>query len=121
MDTKTVVNQAVGVSVVPRRATRYLMHLPVIFQWGYQGRVNGGTGFTRDISTGGVFVHSSMAPPVGTPIALEVHLPPMAPSGPGLRLQAEGYVVRVEGIEEHAGFAVAAHFGLHDALNTGDQ
>lgn len=83
--------------------------------------MNEGTGFTRDISTGGVFVTSSTAPPLGTPIAVELHLPSLAPSGPGLRLRAEGQVVRVEGMQEQPGFAVAAHFGLRNGVSIDDQ
>jgi hypothetical protein len=118
--TKTAVEEADEESLVPRK-TRYLINVPVVFHWSCEGQVNGGTGFTRDISAGGVYVFSSTVPPVGSPVAMEVRLPPLAASGPGLRLQAEGHVVRVEGTQGQEGFAVAAHFELGDRLNTAYQ
>jgi len=96
------------------------MHVPVIFHWGDEGRINGGTGFTRDISTGGVFVLSPIAPPVGTPVVLEVHLPPLGASGPGLHVQSAGRVVRIDKSQAGAGFAATAHFGLHNGLTAGN-
>ncbi len=113
-----VINQAIGVRVEQRKSTRYSMRVPVNFQCSHQQQImQAGTGFTRDISNEGVFVFSPAAPPVGIAIALEVHLPALAASGPTLRLQGEGHVVRVEGTAKDAGFAAVANFGLHNAQN----
>ena len=91
-----------------RRATRYRVHAPVIFQWiDEEGVQRQAGGFTRDISTGGIFVLSAMSPPIGTGISLEVILPSLAAASRGCQLKADGRVVRVES----EGFGGTADFG----------
>lgn len=68
------------------------------------------SGFTRDISSEGLFVVSSSLPPVGTAITLEVSLPAIEFDTPGLDLRFEGVVVRSEESTEGGGLAVAGHF-----------
>lgn len=63
-------------------------------------------GVTRDISAGGVFVEADTPPPVGLPVRLEIVLPPLRVGTPGIRLLAEGRVLRVEpAVDEGPGFA----------------
>lgn len=101
-----------------RRATRYQMRVPVIFKWDdQQGLRQQGGGFTRDISTGGIFVSCPTSPPAGTAVALEVLLPPLEAEAQGLRLQADGQVVRLEESGKRGGFAAAADFGLRSAAS----
>lgn len=65
-------------------------------------------GFTRDISTGGLFVLCDVSPPLETVLTLSVLLPPLQAALPFLRLTGEGQVVRV-GMKQ-TGFAAASEF-----------
>ncbi len=104
-----------------RKTVRYQMRVPVIIKWNdEQGVRQQGGGFTRDISTGGIFVLCPAYPPAGTAVALEVLLPPLEAEAHDLRLQAEGQVVRVEGGGKGSGFAAAADFGLRSPGSDGD-
>ncbi len=81
-----------------RNALRYPLRFPVIFKWHDCDEISRqGGGFTRDISTGGLFISSASAPPAGTPLAFEVLLPPLEAKPKNLKLQAEGRVARSEG------------------------
>lgn len=101
----------------PRRALRFQMRVPVIFCWSdEQGQAKQGGGFTRDISTAGVFVYSAAPPPVGTSVEIDVLLPIRAGGGPGARLHSPGRVVRVESRGEHGGFAAASDFGMDNPV-----
>ncbi len=92
---------------------RYPLRAPVIFRWkDPQGTTQQEGGFTRDMSSDGVFVLCSKYPPAGIAVALEVFLPPIEATAQGLRLQAEGTVVRIGVAGEGSGFAAAADFGL---------
>lgn len=101
-----------------RSHTRYPVRAPVIFQWqDEQGGEQQGGGFTRDISTGGVYVLCSPAPAPGSALRLEVMLPPIHPEARDVRLQADGRVTRVEA----GGFAALSDLGLpEDRTETGD-
>ncbi len=91
-----------------RRATRYQVRAPVIFHWlDKEGVQRQAAGFTRDISTGGIFVLSAESPPIGTGVSLEVALPPLEDASRSWQLKASGKVVRVE----PNGFAGTADFG----------
>lgn len=99
-----------------RESVRFQLRLPVIFRWTDEqvGRQQNG-GFTRDISTRGLFVYSSTPPPAGVTVDFEVMLPPLEKSGHGVRLQSEGMVLRIERRGEHTGFAATGDFELHNA------
>jgi hypothetical protein len=99
-----------------RKFVRFHIRLPVIFRWddGEDGRQQN-AGFTRDISTAGLFVYSHIPPPSGVSVELEVMLPPLEKWGHGVRLQSEGRVLRIEREGEHTGFAATGDFDLHSA------
>jgi hypothetical protein len=86
-----------------RRATiRYVVEVPVRFQWKREGKMQEGEGLTRNISRDGLFVVGNLSPQVGDITSLEVSLRSVESPAPGVRLKAKGEVVRVEG----NGFAV---------------
>ena len=94
-----------------RRATRYRVRSPVLFQWVDAGEVQRQAGgFTRDISTSGVFVISEVLPPVGKAVAYELMLPPLQVEDPSWRLKATGRVVR----HDAHGFGGTGDFGRED-------
>ncbi len=106
---------ALGNTVQPRRAVRFQMRLPVVFRCvDEHGNSCPGSGFTRDIGTGGLFVYSATPPALDAVVDLEVLLP-LHEGGQGTRLQASGKVVRVEGQGDRAGFAAISDFGLQDS------
>ena len=106
---------AIGGVVQPRRADRFRMRVAVVFHWiDEHGTTQHGSGFTRDISTAGLFVYSATPPPANGAIELDVLLP-LHEGGQGTRLQAPGRVVRVEGQGDRGGFAAISDFGLHDS------
>ena len=108
--------RAIGNTMQQRESVRFPLRLPVIFRWNDDlgGRQQNG-GFTRDISTDGLFVYSPIPPPPGVTIEVEVMLPPLEVSGHGVRLWSEGTVLRIERKGEHTGFAATGDFDLRDA------
>jgi hypothetical protein len=108
--------RAIGDAVQQRKAVRFQIRLPVIFRWSDEqgGRQQNG-GFTRDISTGGLFIYSLIPPPLGVTVEFEVVLPALEESGHGVRLRSEGRVLRIERRGEHTGFAATGDFDLHSA------
>lgn len=96
-----------------RRAARFLLRCPAIFSWNdEQGRPQVGAGFTRDVSTVGVFVLSAAAPPAESRLQMQVLLPPPQPAEEGLKLQSEATVMRIESQAEGSGFAAMSEFAL---------
>ena len=102
-----------------RRANRYQLSAPAFFLWARQdGKPQGGQGVTRDINTFGVYVLTDGLPPVGAPVQIEILLPKLADTGPGMRLTGEGVVLRVQarGAKDddttECGFAASAQFYL---------
>ena len=81
--------------------------MPTTFMWSDErGLRQSAKGVTRNISAGGVFVEADTLPPVGLPVRLEIMLPPLRVGVPGIRLLAEGRVLRVEpAAEDGPGFA----------------
>jgi hypothetical protein len=70
-----------------------------------------GRGVTRDINTAGVFVETDALPPVGARVQMEIVLPKLADSSPGMHLHGEGIVLRCEnGDATQPGFAASAQF-----------
>jgi hypothetical protein len=108
--------RAIGYAKKQRESVRFHIRLPVIFRWSDEqgGRQQNG-GFTRDISTRGLFVYSLIPPPSGGTVDLEVMLPPLEESGHGVRLQSEGRVLRIERKGEQTGFATTGDFDIHNA------
>ena len=107
---------SIGHTMQQRKSVRFQLRLPVIFQWNdAQGGRQQNGGFTRDISTRGLFVYSPIPPPPDVTVELEVMLPPLEESGHGVRLQSEGRVLRIERKGEQAGFAATGDFDIHNA------
>jgi hypothetical protein len=81
----------------PRGHSRCHLSLPVVFSWrDAQERPHQGTGFTRNISAGGVFLVTRNQLPVGVTIRFEAFLPPMSRQASALRMEGKGEVVRVD-------------------------
>jgi hypothetical protein len=92
-----------------RGSVRYSLWLPVIFRWVDDGEHARG-GFTRDISTAGVFVVTSECPPANAHVSMEVVLQSFNYVGT-VRLEGMGKVTRVEGTGEACtGFALCGSF-----------
>ncbi len=85
-----------------RKAVRYKLCLPVLFKWiDADGCPVQEGGFTRDISTAGLYVNCPNLPPVPRDLALEILLP----LSEILKLQATVEIVRVGTHPEARGFA----------------
>lgn len=96
-----------------RKAARFLLGCPAIFEWtDQQGRPHAGAGFTRDVSTLGVFVLSTVSPPDESKLQMQILLPPPPPAEEGLKLRSEATVVRIESKNEGSGFAARSEFAL---------
>ena len=94
-----------------RKAARFLLGCPAIFEWtDQQGRPHAGAGFTRDVSTLGVFVLSTVSPPDESKLQMQILLP--QPAEEGLKLRSEATVVRIESKNEGSGFAARSEFAL---------
>jgi hypothetical protein len=92
-----------------RQNKRYRLKVSVTFSWEQpDGSKARGEGYTRDISSSGVFVLTSDRLPSGTAVRLEVALPSLREKTSGTSLQTQGHVVRSEEI----GFAAAADVGF---------
>ena len=80
-----------------RTIERLALNVPVIFRWrDRQGVRRRGNGFTRNLSSGGVFVEAPNFPPTGTAVKLDLLLPALDRRGAGLRVAGRGRVLRVE-------------------------
>ena len=80
-----------------RKATRYPLSCPALYRWASsEGLPQNGTGITRDVGVGGVFVQGDRSPPVGAQIELNIALPNCEDTGFGMRLRGVGSVLRVE-------------------------
>ena len=101
-------------SMERRRAARFGLNMPVICQCENEhGRARELGGFSRNISTTGLFVAAPGAPSERTPVAVTVLLPPLHKSdGHALQLKSKGLVVRAE----PDGFAVSCEFGKTENL-----
>jgi len=59
----------------PRKAIRFPLEAPIMFQWADSGSEKRGGRRTRDISEMGAFVLSRMCPPAGAEISFNIFLP----------------------------------------------
>lgn len=80
-----------------RRAARYLMDAPVEF--------TGGSGVTRDLSTGGVFILCDKRMQVGSHISLAIILDDTL-ADVSVRMDRKGTIVRIEETGGQIGVAV---------------
>jgi hypothetical protein len=101
-----------------RRAVRYKLCLPLIFKWtDERGTFMQEAAFTRDISTGGLFVRCVKCPQIGSILSLEIMLPPNSEiRSHGLRLDAAVQVVRVASSVEEKGFAGMGDLATQKAI-----
>ena len=100
-----------------RKSVRFHLPVPVVLKWNDgQGVAEQGGGFSRDISTAGIFVHCSGFPPEGAEITIEVALPPLQAGLQGLQLRAAGRIVRVERIGATCGVAAVADFAMPEPV-----
>jgi hypothetical protein len=102
-----------------RRSARYDLHVPILFAW-EEGRVKRANGVSRDLGVAGAYIsceEKAACPNVGATVAIEILLPMFEAREKGLRLKAEGTVMRVSGAREPVGFAVRSNF-LADADTT---
>lgn len=95
-----------------RKAKRYRLNAPALFMWAPQdGKPQSGHGTIRDINTSGIYVFTAAMPPVGALIQMEIVLPKLLDTSPGMHLQAEGIVLRCDlGDPSKRGFAASAQF-----------
>lgn len=66
------------------------------------------TGFTRDLSTSGVFLYTSSAMLEGSEFEMVLMLPPELTAGERRWVCCQAAVVRVESAAESSGFGIAA-------------
>jgi PilZ domain-containing protein len=99
-----------------RRTVRYNLCLPLIFEWTDQnGTVIQEAGFTRDVSTSGVYVSCVNSPPINSILRLQIALPPNKQVLPdGLRLNVAAEVLRFATDGEVAGFAAVGELATGD-------
>ena len=94
-----------------REFVRYNLDLPLTFTWAdEQGNECHGTGFTRDISSGGMYVFSDACPDEATSVRCSVLLPRLDGAESMGGIEALGRVVRrgagEQYFDEPAGFAL---------------
>ena len=106
------VKQRIGDDVERRTSRRYSLRLPVLFRWRREsGEECRSGGFTRDVSTTGTYVNcENECPPQAAVVGIELLLPPGELQAAGLKLKAEGSVVRAGRAGEGTGFAVKTDF-----------
>ena len=97
-----------------RKAVRYKLCLPVIFKWTDEGgRPMQEGGFTRDISTVGLYISCPQLPPIQTALVMEILLPPNKRVLPdSLKLEATVEIVRVGTNGEEPGFAAVGELAM---------
>ena len=92
-----------------RKNTRYHLQLPVVFEWEDGKSMKGG--FTRDISSAGMFILSTERPRLGKNVHFQLLIPTSADS-PGNVVNATGKVVRLSFNGEGYGFALKAKLSV---------
>ena len=85
---------------------RYKLRPPLVFKWTEaSGNPIHEAAFTRDISTGGLFISCVECPPIRASLSLEIMLPPNSEiRSHGMRLDATVHVVRIASATEEKGF-----------------
>jgi PilZ domain len=81
----------------------------VDFEWFDEGVPQRGRGYTRDISSKGMFIYSDSKPPLKADLQVDVCFRAFAEAPTNLQLRAESLVVRVETAASHDalhGFAI---------------
>jgi hypothetical protein len=88
-----------------RAAVRHKLRLPVVFHWN-DGVEHTGDGFTVDIALDGAFIRSSMCPPVGSNVRIEVLVPSPDGKAGEKRIESSGTVTRIVGEADSKGFGI---------------
>lgn len=96
-------------SVRRRHAVRYDLQLPAFFRWN-DGMDHTGAGLTSEVSLDGALILSSICPPVGTDIRIEILIPSPDRSGEGLRIECNAKVSRVLDKDEATAFCIHGNF-----------
>ena len=95
-----------------RGATRFRLRLAVVFSWRDEhGIVQGSEGWSRDLSSRGIYVRAETVPPVGAAVEMNVFLPEPgyqiraaelhAKGQSGARRSAQRHSTRLRGNESH--------------------
>lgn len=79
-----------------REHTRYGVHALVDFEWVDEGVIRRGQGYTRDISTKGMFIYSEAHPPAKADLLVDVSFRDVSSIPTKLQMRAKGLVIRVE-------------------------
>jgi hypothetical protein len=98
-----------------RSATRYRLHLPVIFHWNDNGEFTEG-GFTCDVALNGVLISSTRCPPIGCEVRIEVLVPSPSDRSEQLRIQCVGKVTRAVSTGDRSSFGVRGLFDDHNIV-----
>ena len=103
-------------SLEKRRTVRYKLCLPLVVEWTDEGgTVTQEAGFTRDISTCGLYVTCATFPPINSIVRLQIAFPPNKEIRPdGLKFSATAQVVRLATDTETAGFAAVGELAKQD-------
>jgi len=89
-----------------RQYARFTLRVPVVFAWRDEDGEHAGRGFTSNISAGGIFIVSSICPPMASIVHCEMPLP--SPNGETVEEfegTASGSVIRNQKNGE-SGFAI---------------
>ena len=92
-----------------RSAVRYMLQLPVIFYWN-DASEHTAAGFTYDVALDGALIRSSVCPPVGCDIRIEVLIPSPDQSHDQIRIQCSGKVTRSTSEDGRSSFGVRGFF-----------
>jgi hypothetical protein len=108
------IEQQAGADMERRTNVRYALSFPVLFRWQEElGEERQGGGFSRDVSTGGIYVSCDReCPAVNTKITVEVLVPSAKSALVALKLTAQGEVVRVNKAADGTGFGASVGFAL---------
>ena len=103
----TLHNLANGVDVEHRHASRFEVHVPIIFEWRDQSTTSRqGIGFTRDMSRYGVFAWcEEECPPRHSEITMVLLFPGIGPEAKPWQMRSTGRVLRVHDAQQGKGFA----------------
>jgi hypothetical protein len=100
-------------NVMERRgATRFRLRLAVVFSWRDEhGTVQGSEGWSRDLSSRGIYVRADRVPPIGAAVEMNVFLPEPGYQIRAAELHAKGLVVRIDrrAGAQSSGFAAMNH------------
>lgn len=80
-----------------RNSKRFRLRLAVVFSWrDAQGIVQSGEGSSRNISSRGIYVRTTFAPPLGAAVEMNVFLPQPAYNIRAAEIHAKGQATRVD-------------------------